>query len=93
MWLILEKRGLRKTLIKLPIEVRKRYEKWKDIVVISGTNGLRQIKGLHDENLRGKWRGHRSSRLGDKYRVIYKEEAEKLIVKVIDITGHDYRRK
>lgn len=93
MWQILEKKGLSKTLIKLPIEVRKRYEKWKDIVTISGTFGLRQIKGLHDERLKGEWKGHRSSRLGNKYRVIYKEEAGKLIVKVIDITAHDYRRK
>ena len=93
MWVVLEKKALRKTLIKLPIEIRKRYEKWKDIVTISGTNGLRQIKVLHDEKLKGDWKEHRSSRLGDKYRVIYKEETGKLIVKVIDVTAHDYRRK
>ena len=30
-----------------------RYEKWKDIAAISGTAGLRLIKGLHDEVLSG----------------------------------------
>ncbi len=93
MWQILEKKGLRKTLVKLPLEVKKRYEKWKDIVHLSGPGGLRLIKGFHDEALGGKWKGHRSSRLGDRYRVIYLKEDDHLIVKVIDVTAHDYRRK
>ena len=92
MWQVLEKKGLRKTLVKLPVEVKKRYEKWKDIVHLSGPEGLRLIKGFHDEALRGRWKGHRSSRLGDKYRVIYRGENEELVVKVIDVTPHDYRR-
>ncbi len=37
----------------MPQEVLKHYEKWKDIVVISGPEGLRLIKGFHDEALRG----------------------------------------
>lgn len=93
MWQVLEKKGLRRTLVKLPLEVKKRYEKWKDIVQLSGPNGLRLIKGFHDEALSGKWKGHRSSRLGDKYRVIYLKEDDRLIVKVIDVAAHDYRRK
>jgi addiction module RelE/StbE family toxin len=78
---------------KIPSEVLKRYEKWKDIVTISGPEGLRLIKGFHDESLRGQWRGFRSSRLGKQYRIIYKIENKKLYVKVINITPHDYRRK
>ena len=34
-----------------------RYEKWKGIAAISGTAGLRLIKGLHDEALSGVWQG------------------------------------
>ncbi len=71
----------------------KRYEKWKDIVKISGPAGLRLIKGFHDELLRGKWSGYRSSRLGLRYRVIYRIVSRKIMVQVIDITAHDYRRK
>ena len=78
---------------KAPEETRKRYEKWKDIVTISGPSGLRLIKGFHDEALRGEWHGHRSSRLGSKFRVIYTVEAEQVWVKVVDVTAHDYRRK
>jgi len=77
---------------RLPIEVLKRYEKWKDVVGASGPAGLRLIKGFHDEALRGEWKGHRSSRLGIQYRVIYQVVAQEILVKVIDITAHDYRK-
>jgi hypothetical protein len=40
-----------------PLEVLKRYEKWKDIVRLSGPPGVRLIKGFHDEVLAGKWKG------------------------------------
>jgi len=93
MWEVYEHNSLVRKLPKIPREVLKRYEKWKDIVGISGPEGLRLIKGFHDESLRGKWQGHRSSRLGLQYRVIYKMEKKKLYVQVINITPHDYRRK
>jgi len=93
MWEIYEHHSLIRKLPKLPMEVLKRYEKWKDIVGISGPEGLRLIKGFHDESLKGQWRGHRSSRLGLQYRLIYKIEKKVLYIKVIDITPHEYRRK
>ncbi len=93
MWEIYEHHSLVRKLIKIPVEVLKRYEKWKDIAGISGPEGLRLIKGFHDEALKGQWLGFRSSRLGRQYRIIYKVENRKLYIKVIDITPHDYRRK
>ena len=93
MWEIYEHRSLVRKLSKLPLEVLKRYEKWKDIVAISGPEGLRLIKGFHDEALSGEWRGHRSSRLGLQYRLIYRIEKKKFHVRVIHITPHDYRKK
>jgi len=93
MWQILEHRRVVRRLAKTPVDVLKRYEKWKDIVTISGPQGLRVIKGFRDEALRGDWQGHRSSRLGDQYRVIYLVEEQEVVVKVIDLTAHDYRRK
>ncbi|MGH2362231.1 MAG: type II toxin-antitoxin system mRNA interferase toxin, RelE/StbE family [bacterium] len=93
MWEVYEHRRAAKRLDRLPKEVLKRYEKWKDIVRISGPAGLRLIKGFHDEGLRGEWKGHRSSRLGEQYRVMYRVEEQKVQVLVIDITAHDYRRK
>ncbi len=93
MWQIFEHRSLQRQIRKLPKNILKRYEKWKDIVEVSGPNGLRLIRGFNDESLRGDWKGHRSSRLGGQYRVIYRIERKKLFVMVIDVTAHDYRRK
>ena len=93
MWEVYEHRRASKRLDRLPVEILKRYEKWKDIVRISSPAGLLLIKGFHDEALKGKWKGHRSSRLGQQYRVIYKIEETKLVVLVVDITAHDDRSK
>lgn len=93
MWTIYEHRRVAKGLSSAPVEVRKRYEKWKDIVSISGPQGLRLIKGFHDESLSGDWAGYRSSRLNLQYRVIYKVEKAKVLVQVENVTPHDYRRK
>jgi addiction module RelE/StbE family toxin len=93
MWTVYEHRRVAKSLSSAPVEVQKRYEKWKDIVSISGPQGLRLIKGLHDESLSGEWAGYRSSRLSLQYRVIYKVEKDKVLVQVENVTPHDYRRK
>lgn len=93
MWEIYEHRRMAKVLSKLPEAVLKRYEKWKDVVRMSGLRGLRAIKGFHDEALRGERQGYRSSRLGQQYRVIYEIAANEVVVYVLDLTVHDYRRK
>jgi addiction module RelE/StbE family toxin len=93
MWEIYEHRKAVKQLESLPIDVLKRYEKWKDIVLISGADGLRKIKGFNDEALRGEWKGHRSSRLNIQYRVIYKIQKDLVLVQLVNVTPHEYRRK
>jgi mRNA-degrading endonuclease YafQ of YafQ-DinJ toxin-antitoxin module len=92
MWRIEEHRRLDKQIKSVPIEVLKRYEKWKDIASISGPQGLRLIKGFHDEGLAGKWKGFRSSRLGNQWRVIYQILREEMLFQIESITAHDYRR-
>jgi len=92
MWRIEEHRRIDKQAASAPREVLKRYEKWKDIAAVSGPPGLRLIKGLHDEAMAGEWKGYRSSRLGDQWRVIYRLAAEELLFQVASITAHDYRR-
>ena len=93
MWTVYEHRRVDRRARRLPVDVLKRYEKWKDIVGISGPAGLRLIKGFHDEALRGEWQGCRSSRLDIQYRVIYRVVSDEILVEVIDLTAHDYRRK
>jgi len=93
MWEIVEHRTVHRALQKLPLEIRKRYEKWKDIASISGTDGLRAIKGFHDEALTGEWRGWRSSRLNDQYRVIYQVREQTVLILVRRVSAHDYRTR
>jgi addiction module RelE/StbE family toxin len=93
MWEVYEHKRVARQLKKLPTEVLKRYEKWKDIVAVSGPQGLRMIKGLHDESLFGKWKGHRSSRLNNQFRVLYQVEGDRVLVEVVSITAQDYRKK
>lgn len=93
MWEIYEHRRTARQLKKLPLEILKRYEKWKDVVSISGPGGLRLIRGFNDEALTGEWRNHRSSRLNEQYRVIYRIERNEVRVEVVSVTPHDYRRK
>ena len=93
MWQILEHKRLDRRFKSLPIDVLKPYEKWKDIISISAPESLGLIRGFRDEALQGQWKGYRSSRLGLKYRVVYKIEVAEILVKVIDVTPHDYRKK
>ena len=94
MWRIEEHRDADKSLSskQVPVEILKRYEKWKDIAALSGPAGLRAIRGFRDEALSGEWKGFRSSRLNEQWRVIYQVAADVLLVRVVRITAHDYRR-
>ena len=93
MWQIDEHRSLDKHLSRsVPIEVLKRYEKWKDIARLSGQQSLRAIKGFHDEALADEWKGYRSSRLGLTWRVIYRVFSKVLQIQVVEVTPHDCRR-
>jgi addiction module RelE/StbE family toxin len=93
MWQIYEHRNLQRRLKRLPLDILKRYEKWKDIVEFSGPAGLKLIRGFNDESLQGEWKGHRSSRLSGQYGVLYRLEKTEFLVMVVDLTAHDYRRK
>lgn len=79
-----------KIVAKLPLYVIKKYELWKDIVFRHGPDKLREFPGFHDERLKGKLEGERSSRLNIHYRVIYTVEKETVSVYVIDISPHSY---
>lgn len=94
MWRIEEHRDVEKDLAgRVPSEILKRYEKWKDIASLSGPPGLRAIKGFHDEALAGHWKRFRSSRLNEQWRVVYRIAADVLLVQVVRVTPHDYRRR
>ena len=90
MWHINEHKSIDKTISKLPQQVVKKYELWKDIVFRHGPDKLREFPGFHDEKLKGERAGQRSSRLNLQYRVIYETDQEIITIYVIEITPHNY---
>ncbi|MFT5163317.1 MAG: proteic killer suppression protein [Alteromonadaceae bacterium] len=93
MWEIYEHKKVQKQLKQLPADVLKHYEKFKDIIYLSGPQGLKLIRGFGDEALKGEWQGCRAARLNIQYRVIYKVVNDQVFIQVMNITPHDYRRK
>ncbi len=94
MWEIQEHRRVDRQLSgRVPVEVLKRYEKWKDIARLSGPAGLMAIRGFRDEALSGVGKGHRSSRLDLPWRVIYQVEADVLLIEVVQLAPHDDRKQ
>ena len=95
---IVESKDAQKTLKILPLNILRSYEIWARLVEEHGSQILRQFKGYHNEKLAGDLRGLNSSRLNNKWRVIYRLNKTGLsevleLVEVCKITPHDYRRK
>lgn len=90
MWTVVEARAAAKTIDKLPPQVAEKYAFWLAIVRQSGPQGLRTIKSFHDEKLAGKLAHLRSSRLSQRWRVIYRTREDVVTVFVERITPHDY---
>ncbi len=90
MWRIQEHRDIEKICRRLPKEIVKKYELWKEIVFRHGPEKLREFPGFKDEKLKGNRQGHRSSRLSLQYRIIYTVEREMVNVYVLEITPHQY---
>ncbi|MDO8461753.1 MAG: type II toxin-antitoxin system mRNA interferase toxin, RelE/StbE family [Deltaproteobacteria bacterium] len=90
MYTVLEHKEVAKAFKRVPAEIKRSYLAWKRIVELEGPQGLRLIKGFHDETLKGEWGGFRSSRLNRQWRVIYKIDKDQLIVYVVEINPHSY---
>ena len=90
-WKIEEhKKKVKAVLPTLRIDIRKKYEMWKQIILHEGPDNLRNFPALHDEALKGERKGQRSSRLSKKYRVIYELDKDVVTVYVIEVTPHKY---
>jgi len=89
-WQIKEHRSVKKVCAGLPEQVVKKYELWKRIVFHHGPEKLMEFGGFHDEALKGKRTGERSSRLSLKYRVIYSVARDIVTVYVLEVSPHCY---
>ncbi len=90
MWVIKEHRDIKKICRKLPDSIVKKYELWKNIVYRHRPEKLNDFPGFNDEELKGKRKGERSSRLSQQYKVIYSVERQIVTVFVLEITPHQY---
>jgi proteic killer suppression protein len=90
MWTIREHTSIPKSCAKAPQTVVRKYELWKEIVFRHGPEKLREFPGFNDEQLKGRRRGQRSSRLSLQWRVIYIVDRNIVTVFVLDITPHKY---
>jgi plasmid maintenance system killer protein len=90
MWEVFEEHDAVKAIDRLPPNVAEKYAYWCAVVRQSGPQGLRSIKGFHDEKLAGRLAHLRSSRLSLQWRVIYRTEGKAAIVTVERVTPHDY---
>jgi addiction module RelE/StbE family toxin len=92
MWQILYHRQAVKRIKKLPPQIREKLDVWVEVASHEGPNGLKAFTGFNDEALSGDWKGFRSSRLSQQYRVIYSSDKDVLRILVVDVTAHDYKR-
>ena len=90
MWQVNEHRDISKTCRKLPVQIIKKYELWKEIVYRHGPEKLSEFPGFRDEQLSDDLAGKRSSRLSLHYRDIYSVDRESVTVCVLSITPHKY---
>ncbi len=90
MWKIFEHKSIAKTCRKLPAQVLKKYELWKNLIHRHGPAILKNFPGFNDEKLSGIREGQRSSRLNLQFRVIYEVENENIMIYVLEITPHKY---
>lgn len=90
MWTIKEYRGIEAVIKKVPKSVVKKYELWKNLVFRHGPDKLKEFPGFHDEKLKGRRAGQRSSRLSLQYRVIYNVDRKNITVLILEITPHKY---
>ncbi len=93
MWHIWEHRNIPKKCKKLPPQILKKYELWKDLIFRHGPKILKEYSGFEDEALVGNRAGQRSSRLNKKYRVIYTVNGAEVTVYVLEVTPHKYKEK
>lgn len=90
MWNVLETKDVRKSLNKVPPEIKKKYRAWVEIVRNGGSANLKNFPGFKDKKLQGVLRECRSSRLNIQYRVVYKEDKSIKELIVLKVTPHKY---
>ncbi len=75
-----------------PDYIASKFKYWVSLIETMGVESVREIKGFHDEPLKGKRSGQRSIRLNKSYRAIYviNRDGGVEIVEVQEVNKHEY---
>jgi len=84
---ILNKKA-QKQLRKTPAYIQANFQKWVRDVERLGIEEIRKIPGYHDEPV--SW--YRSTRLSRSYRAYYVEQNGEIIIEVIGVNNHEYKK-
>ena len=81
-----------KKIEKIPKQIIFKLRSWVTQVESLGIRKVMQIKGYHDEPLKGERKGQRSIRLNKAYRAFYRklDNGAIEIIEVFDINKHKY---
>ena len=81
-----------KGLASCPDYIASKFKYWVSLVETMGLESVREIKGFHDEPLKGKRSGQRSIRLNKAYRAIdvINQDGGVEIVEVQEVNKHEY---
>ncbi len=92
MWKDYWSKAVDKDLDRLPEFIQQKFRSWVVAVERDGMLSVRQLKGFHDEPLRGERAGQRSVRLNRAYRVFYfeRQDGQIHIAQVIEVNKHEY---
>lgn len=82
----------RADILRVPKIIRRKLTIWIDVVEREGLGQVRQIKGFHDEPLKGQRHGQRSIRLNRSYRAIYVIMSDGSVdfIRIEEVNKHDY---
>ena len=81
-----------KKIVKIPRQIILKLKLWSTQVESLGIRKVMQIKGYHDEPLKGERKGQRSIRLNKSYRAFYRrlDSGNIEIIEVFDVNKHKY---
>ncbi len=91
-WTVSEIKWATKAIANLPEVILFKYMSWLEVARLGGSDNLRNYPGFKDEQLKGKLKAYRSSRLNRKYRVIYLENREQKEIVVLKVSPHEYKK-
>ena len=83
MWTVVEHRRVGRQIESIPAVTLKRYETWKDVVSLSGLEGVTRIEGFRDEPRSGKKKKRRQSWLDAGWRVVYRIRKREIRVRAL----------